>query len=362
MSRIAVLGGGAGGRASAVELSQAGHEVRLWNRNPATIAALAEDRVIEFGGVLGEGAEKLAVVTTLLSEALRGADAVVVCLPALAHGALFADLAALSVTVPVVLNPGHTGGALHARVAFGACGVPMPPLAELSTLTYVARLQPSGRLSVTCRAAQVRCGVLPGGEAALETACALFPGVIGVSDVLASSLSNVNLALHPPGAILAAAWIEAPEQDFTFYVEGLTPGVARTISALDAERRAVAARFGHELPALIDEMALIGTVSSEVAATGDVAAAIRSGVANRNIAAPRSLAHRYYEEDFAFALVPFAALAAIAEVSVPTARALVHLGGILLGRDLWETGLNAVGLGLAGQDLPSVHALVRGDS
>jgi opine dehydrogenase len=358
VSRIAVLGAGAGGRSTAIELAQAGHEVRLWNRNPRTVAALLESRAVAFRGVLGEGTEKLALVTTALDEALRGAEAVVVCLPALAHGAIFADLATARCSVPVILNPGHTGGALHARAVFSAHGTRLPPLAELSTLTYVARVQPDGIVSVTCRAGQVRCGVLPGGQHALEVAHSLFPAAVGASDVLASSLSNVNLVLHPPGAILAAAWVEAPERDFTFYVDALTPGVARVIATLDDERRAVAAGFGHDLPGLAEEMALIGTVSEEAAA-GDVGAAIRSGDANRLILAPRSLAHRYYEEDLPFALVPFAVLAAIAGVAVPTAHALLRLGGVLLDRDLFATGLDASRLGLDGLVATEVEALVR---
>ncbi len=360
MSRVAVLGGGAGGLASAVELCRAGHEVRLWNRNPRTIARVAESRAVAFDGVLGEGAEKLDVVTSALDEALKDAEAVVVCLPALAHDAVFNDLAEAACAVPVVLNPGHTCGALHARAVFGARGVALPPLAELSTLTYVARVQPDGVLRVTCRAGRVRCGVLPGGEEALDVARRLFPGAVQAPDVLASSLANVNLVLHPPGAILAAAWVEAPGEDFTFYVDALSPGVARVITALDAERRAVAAAFGHDLPPLIEEMALIGTASREHAASGDVALAIRSGEANRRIAAPTSLAHRYYEEDLPFALVPFVALAAIAGAEVPTAHALVHLGGVLLGRDLYASGLNVTKLGLAGLDQPALERLVRG--
>ena len=359
MSRVAVLGGGAGGLSSAVELTQAGHEVRLWNRSPRTIEPYS-GRVVRFGGVLGSGAERLAAVTTDLGAALEGADAAVVCLPALAHEALFADLAAHRLAVPVVLNPGHTGGALHARAVFATLGAALPPLAELSTLTYVARVQPGGELRITCRAGQVRCGALPGGEGATDVACALFPGVRRVADVLASSLSNVNLVLHPPGAILAAAWVESPGQDFTFYVEAMTPGVGRVIEALDGERRALAARVGHDLPPLIEEMVAIGTASTEQAARGDVAEAIRSGEANRSIAAPSSLAHRYYAEDLPFALTPFVTLARLADARTPTAEALLEIGGTLLGRDLVATGLGAQALGIKGLDLAGLLDLVRG--
>jgi len=126
---------------------------------------------------------------------------------------------------------------------------------------------------------------------------------------------------------------------------------------LDVERRLVAARFGHNLPSLIEEMALIGTVTSD-AVTQDVGAAIRGGEANRWIEAPHSLDHRYYQEDLPYALAPFVALADIAEVAVPTARALLTIGGGLLAKDLVSTGLGVEALGIAGLDLNGLMELV----
>jgi opine dehydrogenase len=358
MTTVALLGAGAGGLSCAVELTQRGHRVRLWNRNPATVAAFGS-RAISHSGVLGEGAVEVADVTTDLKAALDGADVAVVCLPALAHAAVFDDLAGLGCAIPVVLNPGHTGGALHLRRVFTARGVPLPPVAELSTLTYVARRH-DDRVRVTGRAAQVRCGTLPGGKAAADATSDLFPTAIDrVPDVLASSLANVNLALHPPGAILAAAWTESTGGAFTFYVDAMTPGTGRVVDALDAERRAVAARFGHDLPPLTEEMALIGTVPAGLAGQGDTAAAVRAGEVNRTIRAPDSLGHRYYREDFPYAVTPFLALARIAGVSTPLAEALLTVAAALLGPDVLAAGLDAERLGIAGLDSAALLRLVR---
>jgi opine dehydrogenase len=359
----------------AVELAQRGHRVRLWNRNPATVAAFRSG-VIGYAGELGEGSVSVKRVTTDLADALNEADVAMVCLPALAHGALFGALADLGCAVPVLLNPGHTGGALHLRQVFTARGVPVPPVAELSTLTYVARrLVVAGRedrVRITGRAGRVRCGALPGGQAAAWAGAALFPGVIStVPDVLASSLANVNLVLHPPGAILGAAWVEATGGAFTFYVDAMTDGVGRVIDVLDAERRAVAAGFGHDLPPLTGEMALVGTVPPELAepigtggpagtgGSAGTAAAIRAGEANKSIGAPDSLAHRYYREDFPYAVRPFQALARIAGVPTPLADALATVAGALLGPDGTGRGLDADGLGIAGLDRDGLLRLVR---
>jgi len=262
---------------------------------------------------------------------------------------------------PIVLNPGHTGGALHLRAAYGGAGMDAtPPVAELSTLTYVARRAADGVVNITGVASRVGGAALAGRTTALDLARELFPCVEPVENVLATSLSNVNLVLHPPGAILAAAWVEATGGEFTFYVEAMTPGTVRMIEALDAERRAVARAFGHDLPSLAQEMAVVGTADAAAAARNDTRAALVAEGPNSALLAPESLRHRYYVEDFAYGLVPFRALAAIAEVSTPVADALTQLGAVLTGQDFAQNGLTAEKLGIAGMSRSQVLALVRG--
>lgn len=328
--RVVIIGAGAGGAAAAAELSLAGHDVVLWNRSAQTLAPF-QAHGVAYDGVLGEGIARPVLITSDLAEAMAGADAAVVTLPTLIHGQVARLMAEAGWPAgkPVVLNPGHTGGALEFRHAYGTRAAP-PPIAELSTLTYVARKYLPHKVTVTGRAKQVRGACLPGGEAALATAQALFPGVAPVANVLASDLANVNMVLHPPGAVLAAAWVEARGGDFTFYVDAMTPGVVRVLTELDAERRAVGAAFGLALPPVIEEMRAIGTVSADAPAD-DVAAAISGGAANRLIKGPDTLKHRYFLEDFGYGLTPFLAFAQIAGVPAPVATALSRLGDVACG-------------------------------
>ena len=363
--RVALLGAGAGGAAAVAELTTAGHEVHWWARSAETLAPFQAIRGVRYEGLLGAGLAKPAAMTSVLADALRDADVAVVALPTTAHGSIARALAeaAWPAQRPIVLNPGHTGGALefsHAWSTAAGSSAAVPPVAELSTLTYVARKLAPGSVTVTGHAKTVRVAALPGGEVAVTAARALFPSASPVPDVIASGLSNVNLVLHPPGAILGAAWVEATGGDFTFYVQGMTPGVGRVLEALDAERLAVARAFGHQLPNLLEEMRAIGTVEADTPADTPFAMAIAAADANRLIRAPGSFEHRYYREDFGHCVLAFSEIARVAGERVPLADSLFTIAEHLLGGDLRARGRTAEAMGIAGLAMPELERKVRG--
>ncbi len=359
MPKISVVGAGAGGAAAVVDLVAAGHDVAFWGRSETTIAPFRAQGGVRYDGVFGSGLARPRLITTDLAEATANADAILVCLPTYAHADIARALARLGTKRPVILNPGHTGGALEFQQCFHSAGAAPPPIAEFSTLTYVARQYAPGSVTVTGNAKSVRLACLPGGDAASAAAKALFAAAKSVSDVLACDLANVNMVLHTPGAVLGAAWIEATHGDFTFYVQGMTPGVARVMDALDAERLAVARTFGHDLPPLVSEMRAIGTVEDVARDDGDLVAAISSGEANRRIKAPDSLEHRYYREDFGHGLLPFIAFADVAEVAAPVANALMRIAQTLTGIDFAAHGRTAARMGIAGLDRNGLLKRVR---
>ncbi len=359
--RVAVIGAGAGGAAAVAELSIAGHIVTLWNRSAATLAPFIALGGVEYEGVLGAGIAKPALITPNLAEAIDKADVALVCLPTISHDSVARSLAQLRADrLPVVLNPGHTGGALEFRESYRlAGGGTTPPIAEFHTLSYIARKYAPAKVTITGKAKFLRLGVLPGGDAAAGAARLLYPVAHAVGDVLNSSLANLNMTLHAPGAVLGAAWIESTRGDFTFYVQGMTPGVTRVMQALDDERLAVARAFGHALLPLGAEMQKYGTVEPYVTDTTDLVGAIASGEANKKIKAPDSLRHRYYLEDFGHGLVPFIALGEAAGVPTPVAKALLDLGSTLTGVDFRQSGRTAQKMGIAGLDRDGVLKAVR---
>ncbi len=122
-----------------------------------------------------------------------------VCLPSLAHELIAHALADAAVSCPVLLNPGHTGGALHMAAIFGERGVDAPPIVEFSTLTYVARKPDAASVRITGAAGRVWAACLPGGDEALTLSRTLYQAAAPARDVIASSLANVNLVLEDFG-------------------------------------------------------------------------------------------------------------------------------------------------------------------
>jgi opine dehydrogenase len=359
--KVAILGAGAGGAASVAELVQAGHDVHFWARSAETLEPHVRLGGVAFEGKLGEGVAKPTLITTDLKAATADVDVAVVVLPTFSHSAIAGALAAAGWPSgrPVVLNPGHTGGALEFAETFSRSGRAAPPVVEFSTLTYVARKYRRDGVTVSGRAKQLKAAALKGGAEAIETAAKLYPGLTPVADVIASDLSNVNMVLHPPGAVLAAAWVEATGGEFTFYVDAMTPGVARVMRQLDDERLAVAKAFGHDLPNLIEEMKLLGTVEADVVDTADFRAAISGGEANRRIKGPDSLEYRYYKEDFGHGLLPFLEFARIAGVDTPVAKSLYSLAQIAVGTDYRTGGRTAEAMGIAGLSRDQLIEKVR---
>jgi opine dehydrogenase len=71
--KAAVLGGGNGGFAAAVDLARRGFSVSLYNRSADTIARIRETGAIQYEGVLGSGAAEVKA-TTDIGDAVADAE------------------------------------------------------------------------------------------------------------------------------------------------------------------------------------------------------------------------------------------------------------------------------------------------
>lgn len=352
IKKIAVLGAGNGGCAAAADLTLRGFEVRLFSRSESTIAKIAKRGVIE---LVEEGITKKAApyfMSSHLPPVVEGADLIVVATPAVGHEYLARNLARyLADGQRILLNPGHTGGALHFAHLLREAGCSADVrLCETVTLTYICRMPEPARVEVYRRTTNLRCAAFPGRHTAelVKEMQQVFPHVVPAANVLETGFSNINAIMHPAGMLGNAGWIEKSGGHFLWYAEGITPSIGRWIDAVDGERLAIVRGLGLEPLRFVDIFFQAGLTTAAGRDSGSAYRAIQESAANKTIQSPPSLDHRYIREDVAYGLVPMAEIGKLVGVKTPVMDALITLASTALSVDFREEGLTLEKMGLVG--------------
>jgi opine dehydrogenase len=349
---VAILGAGHGGFAAAADLTQRGYSVRLHARNPERFAALRARGGIEARGIV-QGHVPIALTTTDVTEAVHGADLIMLVVPSVAHEPYARALAPLlDGSQPIFLNPGHTGGGLHFLHELRKAGYRGPiKTCETVSLTYVTRMEGPATVGVYSYIKQLGFGALPGKhtDEMYDLVRPLYPEIRKATSVIETALGNMNAVFHPPGMVMNAGWIEHTNGGFLFYKEGMTESVGRVTAAVDAERVAIAKALGVPHVTFLDAFFNAGLTTQAARDSGDISRACKESAPNATIKSPPSLDHRYLHEDVGYGLVPMAALGRLAGVLTPTIDSLVHVAGLLVGVDYTRTGLTLEKLGLVGK-------------
>ncbi len=353
---IAVLGGGHGCYAAAAALSEQGHRVRFWRRDAAGLAPVLEQRAITLLDAQGERDVPVALPTTDLAEAVRGAALVVIPLPATAHATLSVALAPHLAAGQVVFLPPGTFGSWVFRMAMIAAGNTADvTFAETGTLPYLARKRGPRLVAVSARATRLPTGVLPArnGARAFPVLQAAYPSVEPVEDALSGALMNAGPIIHPPLIMMNAGPMEHFER-WDIHNEGTQPSIRRVTDALDGERMAIREALGYGAPhfPLADhyhtDRWMYGNAAHErLTDSGDWREDIDLTT------------HRYMLEDVELGLAFLVSCADLAGVEAPVARGFLAIGSALCGRDFRRTGRTLVNLGLGDVDHAALKHLLR---
>ena len=355
--RVAVIGAGNGGLAVAGCAALAGHRVSLHDIRPEALALVQERGGIEVTGIVS-GHAPVALATADLAAAVADAELVVMVVPGPEQGAAAQALAAhLRPGQVLLVKPGCTGGALEVAAVLNAAGRGESIVAEADAFIYACAIKAPGVSAVT--AAKKRFGVaaVPAGRtaAALAVIERLFPQAVAAASVLHTGLANMNPVLHVPPMVANAGWVEYAQGAFEFYGDGITPAVARTVAAYDAERTAVAAALGVQVPTLAE------WVESTYGVTGpgvyEIVQILQRDV-YKSIRAPGTLAHRFLTEDVPCGTVPVADLGESLGVPVPLHQALIQIASLLCEQDFGRHGRTVDKLGLAGLNAAGIRQRV----
>src|SRR3989339_152370 len=297
---ICVLGAGHGGMAMAGHLAIMGFPVRLFNRTDEKLNAVRWHGGIRVEGEI-EGFGKIDKATANIEEAITGADVLMVVTPSTAHKDI-AELCApyLKAGQIIVLNPGRTGGALEFNKTLkDKKAEELIIVSETQTFIYASR---------------------------------------------AVSGSEANIFR-----------IENTRGRFEYYLDGVTPSVAKILEAIDKERVAVAEKLGIRLLSAREWLYLTYDAPGK-----NLYEAIQESSGYKGINAPSNINHRYIFEDVPMSLVPLYSIGQMLGINMPTIKSIIDFACIMHDKDYFKIGRTVESLGLSGMSVKDIRQLVVG--
>ena len=347
--RYTVIGAGNGGKAMAAHLALMGFIVTLYNRTPDHIEIVGKRGGIELDSEDENGPRgfaRISKVTSDIGEALEVSDVIMVVLPSSAHAAL------AKVSAPylrdghiVILHPGRTCGALEFSKVLrdNDCEADVT-VAEAETFIYASRSEGPAQARIFRIKEAVPLAALPATRTqdVLDAINEAYPQFIDGVDVLHTGLNNMGAIFHPALTLLNAGWIETTRGDYQFYIDGVSPSVARMLEVLDRERVTVASALGLRARTALEWLKMAYNISGD-----DLHEAIHNQPGYYGIKAPSSLKHRYIFEDVPMSLVPITSLGIRYGVSVRGMKSIIRVANIIHSTDYWRRGRTVESLGLA---------------
>ncbi len=350
--KIAILGGGNGSYAAAADLSEQGHEVRLWRRDAAALQPVVDTGSIGLTDVSGTRRVAIALATPDLGAAVRGAELLLLPSPATAQVDIARAMAPhLQDGQVAFLPPGTFGSVVMDREVRASGSRVQVAWAETGTLPYLVRKRAPDAVSITIRAVRLPTGVYPlrRADEALAVIARAYPSVLPCGDALSGALMNAGPVIHPPLILMNAAPLQHFER-WDIHAEGTQPSVRAVTNALDAERMAVREALGYGAP----HFPLADHYTSDRWMYGDAhKRLVDSGDWREHIDLHT---HRYMLEDTVMGLAFLASVARWAGVDAPVASGLLAVAGAILGRDLRQGERTLEALGLATLDRAALQA------
>lgn len=359
-TRFTIIGAGHGGKAMAAHLALMGFTTKLYNRSMDHIAAIRELGGIDLVGFNGEARDfgKLAMVTDNIEEALQDTDMIMVVIPSSAHAEVAKNMSPyLKDGQIIVLHPGRTCGAIEVAKVLrdNHCAADVT-VSEAETFIYASRSDGPAQARIFRIKEAVPLAALPAtrNREVLDRIHEAYPQFIDGGNVLQTGLNNMGSIFHPALTLLNAGWIETTHGDYQFYIDGVSPSVARVLEVLDRERVTVGSSLGLRTRNAMDWLKLAYDTTGE-----DLYEAIHNQEGYYGIKAPPTLNHRYIFEDVPCSLVPIASLGNRFGVNVRAMDAIIALGNIVHRTDYWRRGRTVEKLGLTNYSVSEITAYVN---
>ncbi len=342
--RITVIGAGNGGTALAAFLALNGHKITLYNRGKEKIHPVMITKTIKLRGSVNTSV-KIYNATTDIQEAVNDAEVIMIVLPAFAHKSIAEKVAPyLKDGQTVILNPGRTYGALEFLTTLNKLNCKKDIIvAEAQTFIFASRLLRPGMARIFGIKNNVPISSVP--ECKNKELKKIAKNILKQFDVVDSSLytsfSNIGAIFHPATIIFNIARMEALSDKFEFYLEGISPSVARVLEKLDEERLKIASAIGVNVLSAKDWLKYAYSIDED-----SLYNAIRKNKSYQGILVPLTLNNRYIYEDIPMSLTPMLSTAKKLKIETPTIESIINIGSIMTKTDLYNEGRTLEGLGI----------------
>jgi opine dehydrogenase len=378
---IAILGGGVCAQTFAADLTLAGYRVRLYELPefaPETLGEVLETREIELGGMQlnfkwfkREGIAKVDVVTTDISEVIKGAGLVILALPAKGHRPFFEKMIPFLEDGQMVSIFPDNFGSLLLRNMMREQGCDAEVIVGgWTSMPYGTRIVKPGKVDCILRIRELQCDALPSkdGEVFFETLKELpaFDGILELKradTVIGVGLSNPNPVVHVPGSLLNVGAMEVSEMEgtlglakgkYSMYKYGMSPAVSRVQLAFHQEERKLADAMGiRMIEYREDQFFWKGSVMG-----------IEYWVPYADtilppIVGPDSVEHRYFTEDIPVGTAIRYHLAKKFGVEVPIIESMIRVASVACNHDFLKEGISLRELGIEDLDKEGIMRYVR---
>lgn len=343
--KIAILGTGNTGMASAIDLTLKGHQVTLIKTSSNNLGPrLTELKENGNRAVLHENGEKEATIHQVTADlsAVADAEVVLVYIQTNFHEKLIERLGEyISDHTTILMNPGY----LSTCYAIKAIQNPTVTFVEATSSFIDCRLVSPTVVDVSFRNVINPVGVYPSErtEEVLKKLEPLQYNLVPLRSVLEAALHNPNLIVHTVGAIMSIPRIEYTDGDYCMYGEVFTPSVWKILKALDHEKMDTLEKLGFERVAY-EEACKVRNRPYDTRGAKEIFYwyATRDDVVD----GPHTVNTRYIMEDVPEGLVLLESLGAHIGVATPVATSLIEIASAALATDFRKNGRTVERLGI----------------
>jgi opine dehydrogenase len=362
VKKIAILGAGNGGCAFGGHLAMKGFEVGVYEdpKFKKNIDEIKEKGGVELTGAV-EGLGRFSNATSDIKDVLRGADVVMVVVPA------FAQRVMMEVALPyledgqvVVFNPDNFASLMFRKMIRDKAVGKNIRIAGTASLVYACRRIAPAKVNVYGVKSSVSVAALPAKDTdtVVRSLKEIFSGFTSGRNVLEIGFENLNMMVHCPTAVLNAGRIEDTKGNFMFYWEGMTESVCKVMEKMDDERIKAGEKLGLKLKSTLDSMRQMYPAEKAGKDLHDFLTSSRVH-GGHGPDAPKDLHHRYVSEDVPAGLVPVSSFGRLVNVPTPTIDSIVALSSIMNATDYFKEGRNLEILGLSGRSHERILQLVN---